>query len=123
MTLSRQALQPRIAEPANPPIDEAGEAGPVPERAPGDGVVTNGHVYAAFPFVPVNPGLTERPRHVQSLFEFWPPYLFYAPVVAYWIWQGLRHRSLSLPTIANPLMELGGLAGESKTRQFASMSP
>ncbi len=122
MTLSRQALQPRIADPVHGSADLPAEAGSEPERAPDTAAAINGHVYAAFPFVPVNPGLTERPRHVQSLFEFWPPYLFYAPVVAYWIWQGLRHRSLSLPTIANPLMELGGLAGESKTRQFASMS-
>jgi hypothetical protein len=123
MTLSRQALQPRIAEPAHPPIDRAGEPDSGPERGPDAAAGVNGNAYAAFPFVPVNPGLAERPRHIQSLFEFWPPALFYAPVVAYWIWQGLRHRSLTLPTIANPLMELGGLAGESKTRQFASMTP
>ena len=57
--------------------------------------MANGHVYAAFPFVPVNPGLSERPRHIQSLFEFWPPALFYAPVVAYWIWLGTNDWALS----------------------------
>lgn len=123
MTFSRQALRPRFEEPAPPPIDHAEEAGTGPISAPVSAAGLNGHAYSAAPFVPVNPGLTQRPRHIQSLFEFWPPALFYAPVIAYWIWQGLRHRSLTLPTIANPLMELGGLAGESKTRQFASMSP
>ena len=123
MTLSRQALHPRIAEPATPPIDQAEEAVSGLDQARDAGAMANGHAYAAFPFVPVNPALAERPRHIQSLFEFWPPALFYAPVVAYWIWLGLRHRSLTLPTIANPLMEMGGLAGESKTRQFATMSP
>ncbi|HZT18247.1 MAG TPA: D-alanine--D-alanine ligase [Dongiaceae bacterium] len=63
------------------------------------------------------------PRRVASPFEFWPAPLFYAPVAAYWLWQALRHRSLTLPTLANPLMEYGGLCGESKTRQFEAMSP
>ena len=44
-------------------------------------------------------------------------------MAAYWAWQALRHRSLTLPTIANPLMEFGGLCGESKTDLFESMSP
>ena len=52
---------------------------------------------------------------------FWPAPLFYAPVVLCWFWQALRHRSLTLPTIANPAMECGGLCGESKVRQFAAM--
>jgi hypothetical protein len=63
------------------------------------------------------------PQRVASPFEFWPAALFYAPVAFYWLWQALRHRSLTLPSIANPLMEYGGLCGESKIRQFESMSP
>lgn len=49
-----------------------------------------------------------------SFFEFWPSWLFYTPVVAYWIALGLRHRDFALPTAANPEIELGGLCGESK---------
>jgi hypothetical protein len=54
------------------------------------------------------------PRPV-SFFEFWPDWAFYGPIVAHWLLLGLRHRSFSLPTAANPGIELGGLCGESKT--------
>ena len=54
-----------------------------------------------------------------SFFEFWPGWLFYAPVVAHWIALGLRHGDLSLPTAANPLIDAGGLCGESKRGIFA----
>ena len=49
-----------------------------------------------------------------SFFEFWPGWLFYTPVVAQWIALGLRYGDFSLPTAANPHIELGGLCGESK---------
>ena len=49
-----------------------------------------------------------------SPFEFWPGWLFYAPVVAQWIMLGLRYGDMSLPTAANPRIETGGLCGESK---------
>lgn len=52
---------------------------------------------------------------VVSSFEFWPGWFFYLPVVLQWIALGLRHGDLSLPTAANPLIETGGLCGESKT--------
>ena len=51
---------------------------------------------------------------VVSFFEFWPSWAFYAPVVAQWLALGLRHGDFSLPTAANPTIELGGLCGESK---------
>lgn len=54
-------------------------------------------------------------KPVTSLFEFWPGWLFYAPIVAQWIWLGLRWGDMSLPTAANPHIETGGLCGESKT--------
>jgi hypothetical protein len=50
-----------------------------------------------------------------SHFEFWPDWLFYAPIVAQWLLLGLRYGDLSLPTAANPGLELGGLCGESKS--------
>ncbi|MBN9511139.1 MAG: D-alanine--D-alanine ligase [Alphaproteobacteria bacterium] len=54
----------------------------------------------------------ERP---VSPFEFWPDWLFYAPIVAQWILLGLRHGDMSLPTAANPAIEFGGLCGERKS--------
>ena len=55
------------------------------------------------------------PERVLSPFEFWPGWLFYAPVVAQWMWYGLRYGDMSLPTAANPTIETGGLCGESKS--------
>ncbi len=46
--------------------------------------------------------------------EFWPPYLFYPPVIAYIAYLGLRFRSLTLFTAVNPAMPAGGFVGESK---------
>lgn len=54
-------------------------------------------------------------ERVISKFEFWPPWFFYIPVLGYWIWLTLRHRSLLLPTAANPSIYSGGFIGESKT--------
>ncbi|ACI49824.1 conserved hypothetical protein [Gluconacetobacter diazotrophicus PA1 5] len=50
-----------------------------------------------------------------SMFEFWPGWAIYTPVVLYWILLGLWHRDFSLPTAANPRILTGGLCGESKT--------
>ena len=47
--------------------------------------------------------------------EFWPPYLFYPPVVVYLLWLALKHRSLTLFTAANPAMPASGFVGESKS--------
>ena len=46
--------------------------------------------------------------------EFWPAWLFYVPVGVYYIWLAIRHRSLSVPTSANPGIVAGGFIGESK---------
>ena len=67
---------------------------------------------AAAPVAAGRPAASDR---VISPFEFWPGWLFYAPVVAQWILLGLRYGDMSLPTAANPLIETGGLCGESKT--------
>jgi hypothetical protein len=63
--------------------------------------------------LPAEPAVPEEDRLI-SPFEFWPGWLFYAPVVLQWIWFGLRYGDMSLPTAANPSFELGGLCGESK---------
>ncbi len=46
--------------------------------------------------------------------EYWPPYVFYPPVVLYVLWLGIRHRGLTLFTAANPAIEAGGFINESK---------
>ncbi len=46
--------------------------------------------------------------------EFWPMWAFYPPVVLYILYLGLRHRSLTLFTAANPAIPGGGFVGESK---------
>ncbi len=60
-----------------------------------------------------SPRTLTAPRPL-SYFEFWPDWLFYAPIVAPWIVLGLRYGDLSLPTAANPSITAGGLCGESK---------
>lgn len=52
-----------------------------------------------------------------------PQKLFYAPLAAQWLWLSLRHGSLSLPTLANPLIEVGGLWGESKRVYLDAVAP
>ena len=64
----------------------------------------------------------QTPRPL-SRFEFWPGWLFYAPVVAQWIWLGLRHGNMALPTAANPHIETGGLCGESKSSILDRLDP
>lgn len=60
------------------------------------------------------PRLSEPIAPPVSFFEFWPGWLFYAPVVAQWIALGVRYGDFTLPTAANPYIETGGMCGESK---------
>jgi membrane protein DedA with SNARE-associated domain len=46
--------------------------------------------------------------------EFWPAWMFYPPVGVYCLWLAIKHRSLMLPTAANPGIFSGGIVGESK---------
>ena len=46
--------------------------------------------------------------------EFWSPYLFYPPVIAYIAYLGIRFRSWTLFTAANTAIPAGGFVGESK---------
>lgn len=50
-----------------------------------------------------------------SFFEFWPSWLMYIPVAALWLLLALRHRSISLPLIANPAVPLSGMVGVPKS--------
>ncbi len=47
-------------------------------------------------------------------FEFWPPWLFYAPVVPLYIYRSLKGGSFILPFYSNPQILNSGLMGESK---------
>lgn len=48
-------------------------------------------------------------------FEFWPAWFFYIPVVAYYIYLGIRNRSFAYPLFTNPGIPNSGVIGESKT--------
>lgn len=47
-------------------------------------------------------------------FEFWPAWFFYLPIIPYYIFLSIRHRSFLLPFYASPHFKHGGLIGESK---------
>jgi hypothetical protein len=55
-----------------------------------------------------------RGKQPVSFFEFWPGWLFYAPVTVFWVINAIRYRSVTLPALANPGIEAGGICGESK---------
>lgn len=63
------------------------------------------------------PPLTRADRKVAAA-ERIPQSLFYVPLALNWIWLGIRHGSLTLPTAANPKIFTGGMWGESKSSYF-----
>ena len=67
----------------------------------------------------VMPNNTEK---TVSMFEFWPAWLMYAPVVAQWIYLSARYRSLTLPFIANPKLTLSGMVGVGKSELLSTAS-
>lgn len=54
-------------------------------------------------------------KRIISLAERIPNGLFYIPVGIRWLLLSIRYGNLTLPTIANPLIETGGFWGESKS--------
>lgn len=62
-------------------------------------------------------------RPVVSFFEFWPGWLFYAPIVPYYAWLSLRHWGPLLPSAANPKVYASGLINESKSEILDLVSP
>ena len=68
------------------------------------------------------PPLTRADRKVARA-ERIPPALFYLPLVLNWIRLGLRYRSLTLPTAANPNIFTGGMWGETKTSYLDDVAP
>jgi hypothetical protein len=59
----------------------------------------------------VSPSPAKKP---VSFFEFWPGWLFYAPVALFWIAKSIRYGSVTLPALANPRIHAGGICAESK---------
>jgi len=59
----------------------------------------------------------ERWRH----WEFWPAWLFYPPVVLYYLWLSLKYRGLNVPTASNPGIFSGGIVGESKMAMLTDL--
>ncbi|MEE8477881.1 MAG: alpha/beta fold hydrolase [Gemmatimonadales bacterium] len=66
--------------------------------------------------------LLSRWRRITE-WEFWPVWLFYVPVVVYIVYLGIKHRSLTLFTAANPALPDGGFAGESKAAMLHGLPP
>lgn len=58
-----------------------------------------------------------------SKYEYWPWWLFYLPVLPYWLYLALKNKSLAYFTVANPGIELGGFYGESKTEILDLINP
>jgi hypothetical protein len=54
----------------------------------------------------------------QGALERLPRWLICMPIVVQWLTLGLRYRSLTLPTAANPAITCGGLVGEGKLEYF-----
>ncbi|MCU0467896.1 MAG: hypothetical protein MUF58_04775 [Arcicella sp.] len=47
-------------------------------------------------------------------FEYWTWWMFYIPLLPYWLFQAIRTRSLTFFTNADPCIDYGGFFGESK---------
>lgn len=65
----------------------------------------------------VSPGMPPlKLGKTTSFFEFWPTWLMYIPVAVQWLWLSLKHKSLTLPLIANPSLPLSGMVGIPKSK-------
>jgi membrane protein DedA with SNARE-associated domain len=83
-------------------------------------------LFVAAPLRKLRPGWQTRRRLLgwfrrRSRWEFWPPWLAYLPVVPYIVFLGIKHRSLTLFTAANPGIPSGGFVGESKSAILANL--
>jgi hypothetical protein len=75
--------------------------------------------------VPPPTDASPRPRWLVLLtsYEYWPFYVFFAPLVPYFAYLALRARSLTFFTAVNPGIPLGGLFGESKSAILDGVPP
>ncbi|MFA6229761.1 MAG: hypothetical protein WC617_06235 [Rhodanobacter sp.] len=65
--------------------------------------------------------LARTPVPVVGRMERLPKWLNLVPMLLQWAWLGLRYRSLTLPSCANPQITAGGLVGDTKSEYFAGM--
>ena len=72
---------------------------------------------------PLNPALemSGPSAREQAFIERIPKWLNLVPMVMQWAWLGLRYRSLTLPSAANPEITAGGLVGDTKSEYFTGM--
>ncbi len=63
----------------------------------------------------------ERENPVVGSFECLPKWLNCIPLITQWLWLGLRHGSLTLPSSANPAITSGGMVGDGKLEYFRCM--
>lgn len=56
-------------------------------------------------------------------YEYWPFWLFFLPLVPYWLYLALRARSFTYFTAANPGIEHSGVFGESKIDILNKIDP
>lgn len=56
-------------------------------------------------------------------YEYWPFWLFFMPLVPYWIYLSLRAKSFTYFTAANPGIEHSGVFGESKIEILNMIDP
>ncbi len=68
-------------------------------------------------------GLAQPLPMPLSPIERLPKWLLCVPLVAHWMLLAVRHRSLTLPSAANPGIPTGGLAGEGKMECLALIPP
>jgi hypothetical protein len=57
---------------------------------------------------------TKRTLAKIFLYEYWPFFVFFMPMIPFWLYQAIRSRSLVYFTAVNPSIFLSGLFGESK---------
>ena len=55
--------------------------------------------------------------------EFWPPWIFYLPLIPVMAWLMIRHRSCTVFTAANPMLRDGGFINESKAEILKALHP
>lgn len=104
-----------------PPWRQAGKSLSEACRPPALAVLPGGLA----PRVPAAPGRSapEGPPRRVARAEHIPCILFYGPLALRWFRLALRHRSLTLPSAANPMIEGGGFWGESKSACMALVDP
>jgi hypothetical protein len=58
----------------------------------------------------------------KTRWQFWPPWAAYVPLLPYLLYLGLKHRCLTLFTLANPGIASGGFVGERKSTILAKLT-